>query len=81
MGKILTIHLDSDDVGQLLDGLRCRAKAWHETAAYIETGYSARDDFIVEECGDAEEARAIAAHYDRIISSIEKQVAAKRGKL
>ena len=80
MGKILTICLDSDDVGQLLDGLRCRAEAWHGTAEYMETGYSARDDFVVEECSDAEEARAIAAHYDRIISSIEAQVAAQEEK-
>ena len=63
MGEILTIRLDSDDVGQLL-----------------ETGYCVRDDFMIEECRDAEEARAIAAHYDRIISSIEKQVAAQREK-
>ena len=80
MGEILTIRLDSDDVGQLLDGLRCRTEAWHGTAEYMETGYCVRDDFMIEECRDAEEARAIAAHYDRIISSIEKQVAAQREK-
>jgi hypothetical protein len=80
MGKTLTIRLDSEDLGQLLDGLRCRAEAWHGTAEYMETGYSARDDFVVEECSDAEEARAIAAHYDRIISSIEAQVAAQEEK-
>jgi len=80
MGEILTIRLGSDDVGQLLDGLRCRAEAWHETAEYMESGHCARDDFIVEECSDAEEARAIAAHYDRIISSIEEQMAAQREK-
>lgn len=80
MGKTLTIRLDSEDLGQLLDGLRCRAEAWHGTAEYMETGYSARDDFVVEECSDAEEARAIAVHYDRIISSIEAQVAAQEEK-
>jgi hypothetical protein len=80
MGKTLTIRLDSEDLGQLLDGLRCRAEAWHGTAEYMETGYSARDDFVVEECSDAEEARAIAAHYDRIISSIEEQVAVQEEK-
>ena len=86
MGKTLTIRLDSEDLGQLLDGLRCRAEAWHGTAEYMETGYSARDDFVVEECSEAEdaltaeEARAIAAHYDRIISSIEEQVAVQEEK-
>ena len=78
MGEILTIHLDSDDIGQLLDGLRCRAETWRGTAEYMETGYSARDDFVVEECSDAEEAQAIAVHCDRIISSIEAQVAVQR---
>ena len=80
MGKTLTIHLGSDDLGQLLDGLRCRAEAWHGTAEYMETGYYARDDFVVEECSDTEEARAIAAHYDRIIFSIEEQIAAQEEK-
>jgi hypothetical protein len=74
MGKIHTLRLDSYDVGQILDGLRCRLESWRETTAYLESGHIARDAFIVEECGDAEEARAIADHYERIISSIEHQL-------
>ena len=78
MGNILTIRLEREDVGQLLDGLRCRLDAWRETAEYMETGYSARDDFIIEECRDAEEAHKIAAHYARIIAAIDAQVEAQK---
>lgn len=74
MGKILTIRLESNDLGQLLDGLRSRAEAWHRTAEYLETGCTDDRDFIVEECSDVEEARAIAAHFHRIIALIRAQV-------
>jgi len=74
MGKIHTIRLEQNDLGQLLEGLRSRSESWHYTAEYLESGYTPRDDFIIEECNDAEEARTIAAHYDRIISCIETQM-------
>ncbi|MEO7700323.1 MAG: hypothetical protein ABIZ04_13955 [Opitutus sp.] len=74
MGKLVTIRLESIDIGQLLDGLRCRSEAWRGTAEYMDTGYSVLKDFIIEECRDAEEARKIAAHYDRIMATIEAQV-------
>ncbi len=74
MGTIHTLRLDSNDIGQILDGLRCRADSWRETAAYLETGHASRDDFIAEECSDPDEARSIADHYERIIRSIESQL-------
>lgn len=74
MGNILTIRLDANDVYQLLDGLRCRSESWHGTARYMNHGFSDRPDFIIEECRDAEEAQKIAAHYDRIIATIEAQI-------
>lgn len=77
MGKTYTIRLEQNDLGQLLDGLRSRSSAWHDTAEYLESGSSPRDDFIVEECSDAEEARAIGDHYDRIITTIETQLKAQ----
>jgi hypothetical protein len=77
MGKTYTIRLEQNDVGQLLDGLRSRSAAWHDTAEYLESGYSPRDDFIIEECNDAEEAHAIGAHYDRIITNIQEQLKAQ----
>lgn len=78
MGKTYTIRLESNDLGQLLDGLRCRSESWHGTADYLESGHTPREDFVVEDCSDAEEAAAIAADYDRIIASIESQMRAQK---
>ena len=78
MGKTYTIRIESNDLGQLLDGLRCRSEAWHGTADYLESGHTPREDFVVEDCSDSEEAAAIAADYDRIIASIESQMRAQR---
>jgi hypothetical protein len=74
MGKTFSIQLESNDLGQLLDGLRHRLEAWAETATYLESGYTERDGFIVEECRDADEARVIAAYYERIIATIQRQM-------
>lgn len=78
MGKTYTIRLEQNDLGQLLDGLRNRSESWHDTAGYLVSGISPRDDFIIEECSDAEEARMIAEHYDRIISDIAAQMTAQK---
>ena len=78
MGTTFLLRLEGNDLGQLLDGLRNRSEAWHETAIYMESGYTERDDFIVEECRDADEAHTIAAHYDRIIATIQQQIAAQQ---
>ena len=74
MGKTFLIQLERNDLGQLLDGLRQRLESWAETAAYMESGYAERDDFIIEDCRDADEALAIAAHYNRLIATIQQQV-------
>jgi hypothetical protein len=80
MGKTFSIQLEGNDLGQLLDGLQHRCEAWAETATYMESGYTHRQDFIAEECRDADEARAIAAHYERIIATIKRQMN-EQGKL
>jgi hypothetical protein len=79
MGKTLRIKINSFDLGQLLAGLRIRAESWRKTADYLETGFSADDSFICEECDDAEEATKIADHYDRIIALIDRQVQEQGG--
>ena len=66
------IELNEVDLGQLLEGLDQRAKAWELTAEY-HRGRTEAIDFIVEECTDAHEADQIAGHYRRIIAKIEKQ--------
>lgn len=78
MGKTYTLKLAASDLGQVLDGLRSRSEAWHGTAQYLASGTTPHDGFIIEECHDAEEARAIAADYDRIITIIESQRNAQR---
>ena len=74
MGKTYTIRLQQNDLGQLLDGLHRRSEAWHGTAEYLETGNTPYDDFVIEECIDGEEARAIAKRYDQIIANITTQM-------
>ena len=77
--KEYVIRLNGLDLGQLIDGLEARATAWRITATYLETG-EAPDGFVIEECDDAEEARRIAEHYQRILGTILQQQAEQRGQ-
>jgi hypothetical protein len=77
--KEYVIRLNGLDLGQLIDGLEARADAWRHTAVYLETG-EAPDGFVIEECSDAEEARRIAEHYQRIIAIIIKQQIEQRDR-
>ena len=79
MSKHFHFILDYDDAGQLLDGLRLREEAWGKTADYLRDGYFRDEPFVCEDCSDWDEAIAIAAHYRRIIESIERQVEEQGG--
>jgi hypothetical protein len=79
MPKTVRLELDSIDAGQLLDGLRLRAESWRKTAEFLDSGYIADAAFLCEECTDADEANRIAQHYERIIGSIEQQLAEQGG--
>lgn len=70
--KEYVIRLNGLDLGQLIDGLEARADAWRLTAEYLETG-EAPVGVVIEESGDAEEARRIAEHYQRIIGTVVEQ--------
>jgi hypothetical protein len=74
MGKIFHLTIDSFDLGQTLDGLRCRQESWANTAIYLRYDYFPDDSFVCEECSNAEEAQKIADRYSRIITAIERQV-------
>lgn len=74
VGKEFRIRVDAFDLGQALDGLRCRRESWGRTAIYLRDGYFPDDAFVCEECSDPEEAQRIAEHYDRIIRNTEAQV-------
>lgn len=71
--KEYVIRLNGFDLGQLIDGLEVRARAWRDTARYLETGELPSSDFIMEDCTDAHEARKLANHYERIIAQVLEQ--------
>jgi len=70
--KEYVIRLSGFDLGQVIDGLEVRANAWRLTAEYLETG-AEPDSLVIEECDDADEARRLVEHYERIISDVLKQ--------
>ena len=72
MAKV-TITLDQNDVGQVIDGLEVRLNAYERTAEYFE-GRLEDDMFIIEEVRDGEEAERIAKQYKRILDEIKSQI-------
>ena len=72
MSKIVHLSLTENDVGQIIDGLCIREKAWLQTAMLMR-GEQPDDPSVCEECSNEEEAIAIAAHYSQIIKKIEEQ--------
>ena len=74
MGKTFYLRLDGFDLGQILDGLRCRRESWTNTAIYLRDEYFPDDSFVCEECSGTDEAQKIADHYQRIINAIERQI-------
>jgi len=78
MRRTFQIVLDDFDLGQMLDGLDVRAKAWENTAEYLRTGESPENFFLSEECRDADEADTLAQHYRSIIQKIRNQLAEQR---
>ncbi|HMN04114.1 MAG TPA: hypothetical protein PKD45_00140 [Flavobacteriales bacterium] len=71
--KEFIIRLNRIDLGQVIDGLEVRARAWRDTANYLHTGELPHPDFVVEVCRDVEEAERLAEWYERIIASILTQ--------
>lgn len=75
MAKTYCIELDDLDLGQLLDGLECRAESWERTANYLRTDEMPDEEFfMIEECSDPEEADGVAEHCRSIIGKIRKQM-------
>ena len=74
MQKQIHLTLGQSEIFQLLDGLKIRAEAWRKTAAYLRTGDSGDDAFLIEECSNPEEADAIANDYETIIAKIRTQL-------
>jgi hypothetical protein len=80
VGKILQISIDAIDLGQILDGLRCRRESWANTTMFLRDSFFPDDAFVCEECSDADEAQKIADHYHRMITTIESQIAEQGGQ-
>lgn len=66
------LRLPRDFVGQLMEGLGSLIEQWDNTAEYMEYGES-RDDLIIRECSDANEARSVRNYYAQILESIDRQ--------
>ena len=76
--KMITIKLSQNDLGQIIDGLEVRRKAWQDTANFLRDEYSPDDSFICEECTDEDEAQNLADWYERIINSLTQQAEKQR---
>jgi hypothetical protein len=67
----VSISLDRNDWGQIVDGLEARRASWEVTVRYLEGEEVAQ---AIEECRDAEEARGLVATYDRLIGELCSQL-------
>ncbi|MGH6946888.1 MAG: hypothetical protein ACREDZ_06130 [Kiloniellales bacterium] len=67
----ISISLDRNDWGQIVEGLEARRASWEGTVRYLE---GEEVDQLIEDCRDAEEARAVAATYDRLIGELCRQL-------
>jgi hypothetical protein len=67
----VSISLDRNDWGRIVEGLEARRASWEVTARYLG---GEEVDQIIEECRDAEEARALVATYDRLIDELCSQL-------
>jgi hypothetical protein len=80
MKQTYLLRLERKDLGQILDGLRCREESWRNTADYFASGFNANDSFVIEECNGEHEARQIAQFYVRIIRNLERQFEEQNAK-
>lgn len=72
--EMVTVKLNRNDWGQIVDGLRERAGQYRNAERYHATGYVPDEDGMMAEAADEDEARAIAEHYEAIIRHIEGQL-------
>ena len=67
----ISVSLNRNDWGQIVEGLEARRASWEVTVRYLE---GEAVDEAIEECGDAGEARALGATYDRLIGELWSQL-------
>jgi hypothetical protein len=71
----ISITLDENDWGQIIDCLTCRAKDYESTAKYYETGL-AYDDIL--DVNNAREAHNLAEWYRELVYKLRRQIEAKQ---
>ena len=72
-GDLISIRLQENDLGQIIDGLEVLAEDWEQTQRFMEFGESGSGG-IIRECSNEREAGKIARHYRRIIEALEEQL-------
>ncbi len=70
---MITLQLTSNQVGQILDGLRCRQETYQKTADCLNNSPNADPSFVIEDVKDAEEAENMVRIYREIIHSLKQQ--------
>lgn len=71
--KMYIIKISNNNLGQIIDGLKQRAEAYHITAEYYVTGHIS-DDQCIQEVKDEHEAISIRDHYNDIVKDLEGQM-------
>jgi hypothetical protein len=71
---MITLRLTRNQVGQILDGLRCRQETYQKTADCLNNSPNADPLFVIEEVRDAEEAENMVRIYGDIIQVMKKQM-------
>ena len=71
----VTIRLERNELGQLVEGLDVLIEQWDATAEYLRSG-TIRDGVCIRESHSDHEADRIASIYRSIRDEIQKQMAA-----
>jgi hypothetical protein len=70
--KPYLIRLDAENLGQIIDALCVRQKAWQQTAMLLR-GERPYDASACEDCDDLEEAEHLESRYTDLIETIVQQ--------
>jgi hypothetical protein len=74
MSSTKVLKPEKADIFQILDAFSSRVEAYEKTASHLRGQQSEDAFFIIEECGNSDEAEEIAKHFRDIIRIIENQI-------
>lgn len=72
--NFVTIALDRNDFGHILEGLEAHRDNWVRTADCFEAPETMEEGYVMFECSSEHEARRIAEHFTRVIDNITDQL-------